>query len=151
MLTPFISSFRIELAIIFTVTIVIGISYYQESSSSSRTNNIKARRRSKNFSTALGIPSGIDLDEVGGNRSQSGIPQGMNHSERANSGNNLTSIGSPFGNNLSNGFPILENPTSTNQTETDNAMWQSKTHRTSNVPTCSSSLIINNYNARGQS
>ena len=149
MLTPFISSFRIEFAIIFTATIAIGMSYYQASSSSSRTNNNTARGRSLSRPTTSDTPSGIDLHEVGGNRLQRGTPDGMTHSKRAPSKNNLTSAGSPFENNLSNGLPMLGNPTSANQTKTDNAMWQSNTRCTSNIQTCSSSSTINNNTARG--
>ena len=67
MLTPFISSFRIEFTIMFAPTIATGMSYYQDFSSSSSTNNNKARGRSWNRPTASGTPSGMDLDEVGGN------------------------------------------------------------------------------------
>ena len=121
MLTPFISSFRTEFAIIFTATIAAGMSYYEDYSSSSRTNNNETRGRSWNCSTAPGTPSGIYLDLVGGNRLQSGTSHGMSHSERAPSGNNLTSAGSPSGTNLPNGSP-MGNPNSANQTETDNAL-----------------------------
>ena len=65
----------------------------------------------------------MDLDEVGGNRSQSGTLHGMSNSEFELSGNNLTSTGFPSGMNLPNGSPALGNPTYANQTETDKAMW----------------------------
>ena len=72
----------------------------------------------------------MDLDEVGGNRSQSGTPHGMSHSESESSGNNLTMAGNPTGMNLSNGLPMLGNPSSANQTEMDNEMWQSNNPHT---------------------
>ena len=62
-----------------------------------------------NHPTVSGAPSGMDLVEVGGNRSQSGTPDGMSHSERAPSSNNLTSAGNILGMNLSNGLPMLGN------------------------------------------
>ena len=65
----------------------------------------------------------MDLDEVGVNRLQSGIPHGMSHSESEPSGNNLTSAGTPLGMNLSNSSPMLGNFTFANQTETENEMW----------------------------
>ena len=65
----------------------------------------------------------MDLDEVGGNRLQSGTPHGMSHSESEPSGNNLTLVGNPSGMNLSNILPMLENHTFGNQTETDNEIW----------------------------
>ena len=151
MLTPFISSFRIEFVIIFTSTIATGMSYYQASASSSRTKNNKARGCSWNRPTASGNPSGIDLDEVGGNWSHIGPLDGTSHSERTPSVNNITSGGSSFENILSNGFPMLGNPTSANQTETDNVSWQSNTHRTSNAHTHSSSSTVNNNTGRGWS
>ena len=67
MLKPFVSSFRIEFAIILAATIAIGMSYYQDCSSSSTTNNNKTRGRSWNRSTASGNPLVMELDEVGGN------------------------------------------------------------------------------------
>ena len=151
MLTSFISSFRIELAIIFATTIATGMSYYQDCSSSSTTNNNKARGRSWNLPTASDTPLGMDLDEVGENRLQSGTPHGMSHSEVEPSGNNLTSTGNPSGMNMLNGSLALGNPTSANQTKTDNEMWQSNTHRTSYDPTCSYSSATNNNTSRGLS
>ena len=59
-------------------------------------------------------PSGTHLDWVGGNRSQSGTPHGISHSERETSGNNLTSAVSPSGTYLPNGSPMLGNPSSKN-------------------------------------
>ena len=41
---------------------------------------------------------------------------------------------------------MLGNPTSAKQTETDNEMWQSNTHRTSYNQTCSYSSATNNNN-----
>ena len=75
----------------------------------------------------------------------------MSHSERAPSGNNLTSAGNPSGMNLSNGLPMLGNPTSANQTETDNEMWQSNTHRTSYDQKCSYSSATNNNTSQERS
>ena len=75
-----------------------------------------------NRPTALGTPSGMDLNEVGGNRAQSANPHWMSNSDFESSGNNLTSADNPLGMNLLNGSPILENPTSAYQTETDNEM-----------------------------
>ena len=69
------------------------------------------------------------LELLDGNRSQSSTSQGISHSERETSGNNLTSEGSPLGTYLPNGLPIA-NPTSTNQTETDNTLRQSNKFRT---------------------
>ena len=66
MLIPFISSFRIEFAIILAATIATGMSYYQYWSSSFSTNNNKQRGHSWNFPTASGTPSGMYLDELGG-------------------------------------------------------------------------------------
>ena len=112
MLTPFISSFRTEFVIIFAATIATGVSYWNDCSSSLRTNNNKTRGRSWNHPTASGTLSGIYLGLVGGSRSQSGTSHGMSHSERAPSGNNLTSVGNPLGMSLLNGFPMLGNITS---------------------------------------
>ena len=42
----------------------------------------------------------------------------MSQSESAPSGNNLTLVGNPSGMNLSNGFPMLRDPTSTKKLET---------------------------------
>ena len=148
MLTPFISSFRINFVIIFTAIIATCMSCYQVSSSSSRTNNNKARGQSWNYPTTSGKSSGIDLDELGGNQLQNRTPHRMSHSERVPSGNNITLSGTSSGMNLSNSFPMLGNHTSANQTETDNASWQSNTHRTSNVQICSSSSTINIITAR---
>ena len=131
MLTPFISFFRIAFTIILATTIAIGMSYYQYCSSSSTTNNNKTQGRSWNRLTASGTPSGMNLDEVDGNRLHSDTPHRMSHSESELSGNNLTVAGSPSEINLSNGSPMLGNPTSTKQTETDNEMWQSNTYCTS--------------------
>ena len=64
MLTQFVSSFRIEFAMILAATIATGMSYYQEFSSSSNTNNNKPRGRSWNLPTASGTPLGMDLDDV---------------------------------------------------------------------------------------
>ena len=69
-----------------------------------------------NYPTTSDSPSGMYLVEVCGNRLQSGTPHGMSHSERAPSGNNITSAGNPSGMNLSNGSPMLGNPTSAKQT-----------------------------------
>ena len=69
MLTPCISYFRIELAIIFGATIATGMSYDQDCSSSLSTNNNKARRQPWNRPAASGTPLEMDLDEVGGKRS----------------------------------------------------------------------------------
>ena len=52
---------------------------------------------------------------VDGNRLQSDNPHGMSQSEHATSGNNLTSIGTPSGMNLSNGSPMLGSSASTKQ------------------------------------
>ena len=84
----------------------------QKSSYSSTTNNNTGGKWSWNRPNASGDPSGMDLVEVDGNRSQSGTPHGMSHSERAPSDNNLTLAGNPSGMNLSNGSPMLGNPTS---------------------------------------
>ena len=73
-------------------------------------NNNTARRRSWNYPTTSGTPSGTNLDEVDGKRLQSGTPDRMSHSERETSGNNTTSAGSPFGTNLSNGSPMGNPP-----------------------------------------
>ena len=143
MLTPFISSFIIEFANIFTAKIATGMSYYQASSSSLRTHNNKARGRSWNYPTAPGTPAGMDLDEVGGNRSQSGTPQEMSHSERASSGNNLTSAGFPFVNNLLNGLTTLRNPPSKEKLK---AGWGGeRTQPPESLP-----IIANNYRAQNQ-
>ena len=103
------------------------MSYQNDCSSSLSTNKIKARGQQRNRSTVPGAPSGIDLDSVD-NKLMSGTPQGISHSERETShseretsGNNLTSAGSPSGTYPPNGLPVA-NPTSTNQTETDNAL-----------------------------
>ena len=149
MLTPFISSFRIESTIIFAATIVTGMSYWNDCSSSSRSNNNKTRGRLWNRPTTSGAPLGTHLDLVDGNRSQSGTPHGISHSERAPSGNNLTSAGSPSGTNMPNGLP-MDNTTSANQTETDNALWQTKNLRTYDEQTCSSSLKRNDNIEIGQ-
>ena len=151
MLTPFISSFRIEFTIILAATIATGMSYYQECSYSLTTNNNEARIHSWNRPTAPGTPSGMDLDGVGGNRSKSSTPHGMIHYEFEPSVNNLTSAGNPSGMNLSNGLPTLGNPTSVNQTETDNKMCQSNTHCTSYNQRCSYSSATNNNTSRGLS
>ena len=79
------------------------MNYYQDYSSSSSTNTIKARGQPWNHFTAPGTPSGIDVDSVDGNQSQSGTPHGINHSERETSDKNFTSAGTPSGNNLPNG------------------------------------------------
>ena len=129
-LTPLIYSFRIEFTIIFAVTIVTGMSYYQDCSSISNKNNNKTRGCSLNRPTASCTPLVEDLDEVGRNRSQSDTPHVMSHFERSPSGNNLTSAANLSGMNLSNRWPIPDNPTSTNQTKTDNDMWQSNIYRT---------------------
>ena len=151
MLTPFILSFRIVFAIILAATIVICMNYYQNYSHSLSTNNNIERGCSWNHPTGLGTPSGLDLDEVDGNRSQSGTPHGMIHSDFEPSGNNLTSVGKPSGMNLSNGLPMLGNPTSTNQTETDTKMLQSNTHRTSCNQKCSYGSTTNKNTSRGRS
>ena len=56
--------------------------------------------------------------EVDRNRAQKGTPHGMSQSERATSGNNLTSTGNCLKMNLSNSLPISGNHNSTKQTET---------------------------------
>ena len=149
MLTSFISSFRIEFAIILAAAIATSMSYYQDCSSSLTINNNKERGHSWNRPTASGTPLGMDLDEVGGNRSHSGTPHRMRHSKFEPSGNNLTSAGYPLEMNLSNGSPTLGNPTSANQTKTDNNMWQSNTHHISYDQTCSWSSATNNNISRG--
>ena len=86
------------------------MNYYRDCSSSSSRNTNKARGRQWNRFTAPGTPSGIDLDAVDGNRSQSGTPRGKSHSERELSGNNLISAGTPTGNNLPKGSPMRGDP-----------------------------------------
>ena len=71
-----------------------------------------------NRSTTSGNPSGIHLVEVDRNGEQSGTPHGVNQSESASSGHNLTSAGNPSGTNLSNGLPMLGNPNSAKQPNT---------------------------------
>ena len=148
MLTPFISSFRIEFVIIFAATIATGMIYYQDHSSSTSTNKNKARGRQRNLSTAPGTPSGIYLDSVDGNRSQSGTPNGISHYEHETSGNNLTSAGSPSGTYLPNDLPTA-NPTSANQTETDNALPQTNKFRTYDEKKYPSGSIRNNNTETG--
>ena len=92
------------------------------------TNINTAQGRLWNRSTTSGTPSVIHLVEVDGNRVQSGIPHGMNQSERAPSRNYLTLAGNPSGMNLLNGSPILGISTSTTQTETAKKRTQSNTH-----------------------
>ena len=113
MMTPFVSSFIIEFVIIFATTIAKGMSYYQDCSPTSSTNKNNAQGRGQNRSIAPGTPSGIGLDSVDGNRSQSGTRHGIRHSEHIPSGNNLTSIVSPSGTYLPTGLPTA-NPTSAN-------------------------------------
>ena len=74
-------------------------------------NNNKAHRCLWNHSTTSGNPSGMYLVEVDGNQAQNGTPHGMSQSECTHSG--LTSTGNPSGMNLSNGSPMLGDPTST--------------------------------------
>ena len=81
MLILFVSSFRIAFATILAATIAICMIYYQDYSSSSTKHNNKTRGRSWNRPTISGTPLGMDLDEVGRNRTQSGTPHGMSHSE----------------------------------------------------------------------
>ena len=75
----------------------------------------------------------------------------MIHSEFEPSSNNLTSAVNPSGMNLLNGMPMLGNPTSANQAEADNEMWQSNTYRTSYDQPCSYSSATNNITSRGLS
>ena len=77
MLIPFISSFRIEVVIIFAATIVTGMTHWNDCSSSSRSNNNKARGRPRKCPTTSDTPSGINLDLVDRNRSQSDTPHGI--------------------------------------------------------------------------
>ena len=126
-LTSFISSFRIKFTIICDATIATCMSYYRDCSSSSSTKNNKTRGQPWSCPTASDTPSEMDLDEVGGNQSQSGTPHGMIHSDRASSNNSITSAGNHLGMNLSNGSPTLGNLTSANQTEMDNVLWQTNT------------------------
>ena len=56
----------------------------------------------------------------------------MSQSESALSGNNLTLTDNTSRMNLSNDLPILENPTSIEQSETGGKMKQLKNHRKSN-------------------
>ena len=127
------------------------MSYYQDCSSSSTTNNNKTRGRSWNHPTASGNPLGMEFNEVGGDRSQSGISHGMSQSESELSSNNPTSVGNPLGMNLLNGLIMPGNPTSTKQTKTDNEMWQSNTNCTSYDQTYSYSSATNNNTSQGRS
>ena len=110
------------------------MNYYRDCSSSSSRNTNKARGRQWNRFTAPGTPSGIDLDAVDGNRSQSGTPHGKSHSERELSGNNLTSAGTPPGNNLPNGSPMLGDPTSVKIKITDIETGRTRKRTTNSRP-----------------
>ena len=91
MLTPFVYAFRIAFEIILATTIAIGMSYEQECSFNSITNNKTAQGRLWNHSNTLGIPLGMHLTEIDGNRVQSGTHHGMRQSESVPSGKIISS------------------------------------------------------------
>ena len=77
------------------------------------TNNNTAQGYLCNRSTTSRNPAGMHLVEVDGDRAQSSPPCRMNQSERVPSRKSLTLAGTPSGMNISNGLPMLGNPTST--------------------------------------
>ena len=131
MLTPLIYAFRITCAIILAATIVICMSYEQECSYSSTTNNKTAQGQSWNRLFTSGIHLGMDLVEGGRHRVQSGTPHEMSQSECAPINNNITSAGTPLGMNLSNSSPMLGNSYLYKTTRNSQKRTQSKTHRNS--------------------
>ena len=92
---------------------------------------------------------GTYLNLLDSNQSQSGTPHGISHSERETSGNNLTLAGFTLGTYLPNGSP-MENSTSANQTEINNALWHTNNRRTYDKQTCSSSSRRNNNTEIGR-
>ena len=116
------------------------------------TNNDAAQECLWDRSTTSGNPLGINHIVVDGNRVQSGTSHIMSQSERAPSGNNLTSAGTPLGINLSNGSPMLGNPTSTKQLEISKIGTQSNNHRNSHeksFPTVQLELSIQHKGVYG--
>ena len=103
-----------------------------------------------NRPTTLGNPPEIHLVVLDGNQAQSSTPHGMTQSERAPSGNNLTSAGNHSGMNLSNGSPMLGNPTSTKKPKTAKKGHNQTTTMYSHEQECFYRSSTNNNTAQGR-